>query len=414
MNASVKKLLKSVSTPNMRWAVHACSVRVFTGIKMMLDKRKAVFPCGVNLVGYIRGDFGLGESCRLVAGALKTSGIPFSVYRVPIHGDAPENNMDWVGNEQESLPYCVNLIHLNPDGMARDIWKLGTKIFANRYNIGFFLWEQMDFPQQWDCILELVDEIWTPAEFVSRSIQKRTQKPVFTMPYGLLKPNVLENCNRKYFGLPENVCLFLVSYDGYSCSERKNPMASVRAYCNAFSQSEACVGLVIKATHASDEDLQAFQQMLKGYPNIYVLTDSFSKAEFNSLLQCIDVYVSLHRAEGFGLVMAEAMMLGTAVIATNWSANTEFMNDEVAWMVPADIIELDKDVFPYQKGTHWAQPDEKNAAKGMQELFKNKKMRQQLCANAQRHIEMVLSQQMAAERMKKRLSKLWEKQNLKI
>ena len=85
-----------------------------------------------------------------------------------------------------------------------------------------------------------------------------------------------------------------------------------------------------------------------------ICVDMLIKKEVNSLLADVDVYVSLHRSEGFGLVMAEAMYLGTPVIATNWSGNTEFMNNDTACMVGYDLIELDKDYDVFQKGNVWA------------------------------------------------------------
>lgn len=406
MKEQLKKLVKLVTTPDMRDAFKRGMVRGCGLLKGHGGRR--IFPKGVNLIGHIRGDFGLGESCRLVAGALQKADLPFTIRNVTVHGDAPETNTAWSALEGQQMPYWINIIHVDPVRLKNSIFKLGLSTFRCHYNIGFFLWEQPEFPKEWDYALSLMDEIWTPAEFITQAIGRRTRKPVYTMPYGISRPRTDPRYSRSSFGLPEGICLFMLSYDGNSISERKNPLGSVRAYVQAFSREETGVGLVIKATHARPEELRQFTRLLEGYPNITILTDSYSRVEFNSLLACVDVYLSLHRAEGFGLVMAEAMQLGTAVIATNWSANTEFMNDDVACMVSADVIELTEDCFPYKKGTHWAQPREEQAAAFMRRLYEDPGYRRQKAEAARAYIEEKLSPQQAARRMKERIEQLYQ------
>lgn len=410
MNKPAKRILKAVLPPLVRQALKNASIFLFCRLKGRAPVAwKNSYMRGVNLIGHIRGDFGLGESCRLVAGGLAQSGIPFSVRNVSAYGNAPETNDAWQMYERDDLPYGINIVHLNADELLANAWNLGVQTFKGRYNIGFFLWEQMEFPEKWKQAFDLVDEVWTPAEFISAAVRKRTEKPVYTMPYGLPVPPTDIRCDRAHFGLPDTMCLFLISYDGKSSSDRKNPMGSVRAFCRAFSPDDP-VGLVIKATHAQDEELLGFRELLKEYPHVYILTDSYSKAAFNSLVACVDVYVSLHRAEGFGLVMAEAMLLGTAVIATNWSANTEFMNEQVACMVPAAILTLQADSFPYEKGSHWADPDERIAAGMMRRLYEDPGLRAELAAKAQTFAREKLSPAQASQKMEHRLNELLDKE----
>ena len=154
--------------------------------------------------------------------------------------------------------------------------------------------------------------------------------------------------NREYFGLPEDKFLFLVMYDSNSTIERKNPTGAIRAFRKAF-KNNPDVGIVIKVNNARPKDMEHLNRMLNGCRNVYFITDTLTKIEVNSLIQKADVFVSLHRAEGFGLVMAEAMIVGTPVIATNWSSNTEFMNSDVACMVDCNFVSLEKDSPPYKK-----------------------------------------------------------------
>ena len=362
---------------------------------------------GINLIGHIRGDFGLGESCRLVANALKASGIPFSIYNLPLNGPARETDTTWAAAETADFPYGINLLHLNPNEIANAVWRLDRRALHDRYNMAYWLWELPEFPPEWDYTFSLFDEIWTPSEFVSDAIRRRTKKPVLTMPYAIAVPQTGKKYSRSYFGLPEDAVLYMLSYDGNSVSERKNPLGGVRAYCKAFSPDDRGVGLVIKATHAKDDDVEQIKDRLNGYHNIFWLTDSYSKAEFNSLIRAVDVYVSLHRAEGFGLVMAEAMLLGTAVIATDWSANTEFMDASTACMVRADVVALSQDYPPYHKGDHWAHPDESEAAEYMRKLYENTTFREAMIKAAEKHITEWLSAEKAAEKIKQRVDTLY-------
>jgi len=402
-----KSVLKAVTTPQMRDGIKKFLFQAYTGLFFTEKRHKdGNAPFGINLVGHIRGDFGLGESCRIIAGVLKGSGTAFSIYNVPLNGPAKETNTEWSDWESNELKYGVNLIHINPNVISNVIWSLKPQKLSTRYNIAYWLWELPEFPQEWLYTFKLFDEIWTPSHFITEILKKYTDKPVYTMPYGLCTPRTDESFDREYFGLPKDIFLFMISYDGNSVSARKNPEGSVRAYVKAFSPEDTSVGLVIKATHESSIGLERMRAMLSGYPNIYILTESYSKEEFNSLVSCVDVYVSLHRAEGFGLVMAEAMLLGTPVIATNWSANTEFMDRETACMVNAEVVPLEQDYPPYHAGDHWAQPDEEQASQWMRRLCQDAPYREKLASAAKTRLEFEFSPQRAGQAMKKRLLEL--------
>lgn len=402
----LRRVIRTCTTPKMRETVK----RELFQLAWRSRDHGALFsnPCpfGINLIGPIRGDFGLGESCRLVANALKESELPFSIYNLSNSGAAKETNTTWSQYENETLPYGINLVHVNPAGLVRALVRFDRRALQDRYNIAYWLWELPEFPREWDYAFAPFDEIWTPSEFISASLRKNTDKPVRTIPYGLAMPKTESCCGRDYFALPANHFLFMLSYDSFSVSERKNPLGAIRAYKKAFPVEDPRAGLVIKVTHAERQEMAAIMSQLRKYENVFVLTDSYPKEVFNSLVKCADVYVSLHRAEGFGLVMAEAMLLGTPVVATAWSANTEFMNEDVACMVRADIVPLDKEYPPYHKGSHWANPDEDHAAALMKRLFIDKAFREDKAKKAREHILGKMSPQNAATRIKARLEEL--------
>ncbi|SEM26970.1 MULTISPECIES: glycosyltransferase family 4 protein [unclassified Butyrivibrio] len=364
------------------------------------------YPAGINLIGYARGDFGLGESCRLVAEAIKTSGIPFSIKNLFQNKNASETNMSYAQYESEDLKYNVNLIHVNPNEIVNFSLHSKRSDFDNRYQIAFWLWELPEFPQEWVYQIDMFDEIWTPSEFVSDAVRRVTSKPVHTVPYAMREPATLDKCDRDYFGIPADKFLYLMSYDGLSNSDRKNPDASIAAYKAAFPTELPDVGLIIKATHAGEAEMEHLRELMAGYENVYILTDSFSKEEFNSLIKCADAHISLHRSEGFGLVMAEAMFLGTPTVATNWSANAEFMSEDACCMVPVKIIEIEKETPPYHKGNHWADPDVHAASEFIRRLHDDKDFYNHKKTAAMKHIRERMSPERAAGILRERFAEL--------
>lgn len=347
---------------------------------------------GVNLIGNIRGDSGLGQSCRLVAWELKESGIPFGVFEHHISDMFSMNDKSCDAMIVDAPKYNVNLFHINAHEFTISYMQLGKKVWDYRYNIAFWLWELEEFPEEWVGCIDILDEIWTPSEFVSEALRKVTDKPVTTIPYHVEAP-IDEKYDRKYFGLPENKFLFLMMYDSGSMMERKNPLGVLEAFKKAFSKDNQGVGLVIKLNGKRQEDIDKITEYLDGYTNVYFMTDILSKVEVNSLIADVDVFVSMHRAEGFGLVMAEAMLNGTPCIATNWSANTEFMNSSVACMLDYQLVPLKEDIGPFKKGNRWADPDVDQAAEFMKRLFEDTEFYGDISDKAQEYITEKLGMQ---------------------
>lgn len=387
--SKAKRAYMNLNSKNLR----KCTLRNFAREK---------YEDGINLIGNIRGDSGLGQSCRLLADELEHSKLDFCIYEQHISEKFSMTNHDYDYKISEELRYNVNLIHISPNEFTISFLQLGKSVWDYRYNIAFWLWELEEFPEQWiDCI-SIIDEIWTPSEFVSESIRKVTDKPVYTIPYHVTAP-ADSKYDRQYFGLPDSKFLFLMTYDSGSMMERKNPIGTLEAFKKAFDKNNTEVGLVIKVSGDSGNEVKLIKKYLDGYENVYFITETLSKIEINSLISSVDVYVSLHRAEGFGLVLAEAMEIGTPTIATNWSANTEFMNTEVACMVDYTLVQLKKDIGPFQEGNRWAEPDINQASSYMQKLFEDAEYYNKIATNARKYIEKKLSMEKIADMIKKRI-----------
>jgi glycosyltransferase involved in cell wall biosynthesis len=272
-----------------------------------------------------------------------------------------------------------------------------------------------DFPQEWMPAFNLIDELWVPSDFEREIFEKITDKPVYTVPYPVAdvieekyKINKIqsedENKSRAYFKLPQDKFLFLMMYDSGSGAARKNPGKIIESFKKAFTPDEQGVGLVVKLKENSDTDIEYIKSLTKDYENIYFLDVNMSRDEVNSLISCVDVFVSLHRAEGFGLVAAEAMALGTPVIATAWSATTQFMDETSACMVDYKMVELEKDYPPFRKGYHWAEADSTKASEYMRKLFDDREFYDIMKCNAQDKVHEKLSMKQATSVVRDRFS----------
>lgn len=372
------------------------------------DFVRSAHPDGINLIGLLRAQMGLGQSSRLLADMIENSKYPLSLYDFKL-GSALMSSEDHTLDDKitDELKYNINLIHINPDEMKLLYTRMDAEAWKKRYNIAFWLWELEEIPESWKTYFPLLDEIWTPSEFISRSLRKVTNLPVTTIPYCVKAPTD-NQYTRTYFKLPEDKFLFLAMYDSNSTRERKNPMGVIRAFKKAFSPDDKNVGLVLKVNNAREEDMEILKGMLKDYDNIYYVTEIMSKVEVNSLIKAADVFVSLHRAEGFGLVMAEAMLNSTPVIATNWSSNTEFMNENVACMVDYKFTKLEKDCPPYKKGAVWAEPDVAKAAVFMKRLYSDHDFYHQLSDDAKAFISEKLGMEKAVSLIEERIEKIYK------
>lgn len=372
---------------------------------------KNQYPVGINLIGDISAETGLGQSVRILASIMERGGIPFSVKQVNTHGRLAHNDEVWTEKTGSAVKYAVNLIHIIPGTWARDYCGLEKEILDKRYNIAYWLWELEEFPDYWLPCIQTVDEIWTPSEFISNSIRKKTKKPVVTVPYAIDMEDRGEKkgkCeqgyfNREYFGLPEEKYLFLLMYDFISVSERKNPQAAIESYIRAFPKEERDAGLVIKVNHVEERKLTQLKERLNGYQNIYFITENMTRKEVDSLMNAVDVLVSLHRSEGFGFPVAESMALGKPVVSTNWSATMEFTDESCACPVNYKLVRIRKTVGPYEKGNYWAEADVGHAARYMRRLWEDREYAHRIGANAKDFINKHLTYENAADIIRNRL-----------
>jgi glycosyltransferase involved in cell wall biosynthesis len=249
--------------------------------------------------------------------------------------------------------------------------KLPIKPLYMNINIGLFFWELENLPKKWIKIRHWIDEIWVQSDFLF-NIFKKMSLNVKKIPFQLdIKIN--QKLNREYFKLPEKKFIFLFVFDYKSFYYRKNPEGIVHAFKKAFRNRED-VYLLIKTINANlfSKERDRLISLTEFSKNIKIINKFFSLTEHHSLLNLCDAYISLHRSEGLGLVMAEAMFLGKPVIATNYSGNLEFMNNKNSCLIKYKKVSVKKYEYIYSHNQKWAEPDINEASKYMKKIKEDK------------------------------------------
>ena len=326
---------------------------------------------GINVIGFLRGELGLGEAARSTMRGAAAAGISFS--GIDYRRGCSVRKEEEIDNTFLGEPeHFVNLFHMNPDQLFVAYHALGRDFFEGCYNILFCFWEQLEFPEEWVPAFDHIDEIWAGSRFCQDVIARTTYKPVVRIPLNV-DPAVPDEIDRTALGLPEEGFLFLAMADFLSAPERKNPLGALEAYLRSHCHERKNVYLVLKTTNSTvrKDVFDKLEDYRKRFPSLIILDGYLSRPEVNALINCCDCFVSLHRAEGFGLPIAEAMAMGKPVIATSWSGNMDFMNVGNSFPVRYRIVSLDHDTGSYKKGFHWADPDLDHAAELMNTVADN-------------------------------------------
>ena len=328
-------------------------------------------PFGVNLAGYFGSEKGVGEAGRASARALEAASMPYVLNNVV---DSGSINMDSsLSSFTADNPYSINLIHINADQVPIFAAARGDEYFRGRYNIGCWFWELSEFPQEWYSSFRPFDEIWAASSFIQDALARVSPIPVVRMPLALPpRPQIDHKVNRSDFGLPSDVFIFLFTFDLASILERKNPVGLIKAFKMAFGDRDD-VMLLLKVAHSeiypSEVDLLKTAACTK---NIRIFDRLLQRPEMNALFSVSDCFVSLHRSEGFGIPIAEAMLLEKPVIVTSYSANMDFTTPANSFLVKYKLIEIDHDYGPYRKGWVWADPDLDHAAELMRYAYEHR------------------------------------------
>lgn len=319
----------------------------------------------VCVVGLLSTTTGIGEGARLTGRALAALG--YDVLSVDVSsllsGTAPPAERP---RRLDPGPGTA-ILHFNPDHLPAIVTLLGRRRLRGKRIIGYWAWELPRIPERWLPAFAEVDEVWTPSRFVAEAVRPFTDKPVRVVPH----PVALEppgTTRHEDFGFDRRFTV-LTMFTFASSFPRKNPIAAVTAFRRAFGGSPDHL-LVLKVSDAATapEEMAELAEAIGDAPNIRIEERRLDERERLDLIASADALLSLHRSEGFGLVMAEAMLAGVPVVATDWSGNLEFMDETSALLVPSRMIAASDRRGVYGSGECWADPDTDAAAAHLRAL----------------------------------------------
>jgi glycosyltransferase involved in cell wall biosynthesis len=363
----------------------------------------------VRLTGYLGHTLGLGAAARGYAQALGAAGVPVRTVTVPLHHLAlPVELAEEYGRHGfEDLTHDgehgFEIIAVNADELPDFVTRLGDAYFEGP-RIGIWGWETNSIPPRWQRAFALIDEIWVYSRFMAENIGAVAPVPVIALPPPVAAPPVPVSPVR--LGVPDGY-LFLFVFDYLSTVQRKNPVGLIEAFRRAFASGEG-PQLLIKTINAPLRPL-AEEEVLwaaHGRPDIHVVDRSLSAAELSGLMAACDCYVSLHRAEGFGLTMAEAMAIGKPVIATAYSGNVDFMNGENSYLIDYAIGRVGAECEIYPPEGEWADPSIEHAAELMRRVHDNPDEARATGERARADVSRLLSPEATGQRMRRRLERL--------
>jgi hypothetical protein len=357
---------------------------------------------GVNLIGYARGELGIGEDIRQVALVLEVQGIP-----VCILDFAPGKNISQSDETAEHLVsdvprYGINLFCLTGIETSRYVCEEGLSAFEGRYNIGLWPWELPDWPESCRHAYACVDEVWGISNYTAHAHRFAAPRPVLPMSLPV-ELGEIGTQTRKDFGLPENTFLFYLAFDINSNAARKNPEGLIKAFQIAFSASRReRVGLVLKVSHPETgcKLWSKIRKIARQDKRIHVIEKTMRKPELLALFKACDCLVSLHRAEGFGRCIAEALLLSKQVIATEFSGNLDFCHEPRVALVRHSMRKVEAKDYMWGEGQMWAEPDLDHAAELMRSIWQEP-----------RELESgsyIFDPQSIGQRYKERLEEIWQ------
>ena len=360
---------------------------------------------GVDVLGFFTAEHGVGEAARGLVSALDAAGIS----RNAVNYTDTESRTAHEFETQNVSEFQTLFAALNADHLPAARQIMGNDFWTNRYVISQWFWELEVSPPWFHDAFPMVNELWAPTRFIEQMLRRSAPEGVAVryMPPAVEIPFIDPALTKDHFGLGDRFT-FYFSFDFMSIAKRKNAVGLVRAFRKAFAENSG-PQLVIKSMNGDKRefDLWSLKEAIGERSDITLMTDYLTRVEASTMTSLADCYVSLHRSEGLGLTITEALSLGVPVIATGYSGNLDFMDEWNTWRVPCSMTQVGSGAGGYPKDALWAEPDLDEAARMMREVFENPSAAKAKAAKARDHVLNAFSVEAAGTRMRQRLEDIW-------
>lgn len=342
----------------------------------------------IRVVGLLSSASGIGNSARLNIAALNADAIAVKPKDVSAYFSSDDGLQFAAQVYGRSTSPACSIYHLNPPMLLRGFLASGLRNYYASFNIGYWAWELETVPPEWRRAIDYVDAIFVPTEFCANAIAGVTHKPVLVVPHpvGLAKPADTRSQQR---ARDEPFTVLSIFNFGSSFS-RKNPVAVIEAFKYAFKADEPA-RLVLKTSDGSryPGDLDRLKRAIAGHPNIQLIDAVWTEAQMQQAYRNAGAFISLHRSEGFGLSIAEAIMQETPVVATAWSGNMDFCDPAATHLVKYALVPFHDEHGDYAEiaSAHWAEASTEHAGVLLREIYDAPEDARVKAAQARRFLE---------------------------
>jgi glycosyltransferase involved in cell wall biosynthesis len=340
---------------------------------------------GLEVVGPLRSESGVGEASRAVVAGLDAAGVPV----LPMHPpDVPPSRQGaaFATAPLDGVRMPASLLCLTALETVAFAGQVGAGWFAGHRTAGLWWWEVEEFPEVLHPGFAHVDEVWAGSAHVRDAIARVSPVPVrhVRVPVRRAAPPPR---SRAALGLPEDGRpVFLTTFGYFSSVVRKNPGAVIDAFARAFAPGEA--HLVVKCIDEGHHPAEhaALLAHAASHPDVEVRGGYLDRDELDALIAAATAVVSLHRAEGFGFTPAEAMAQGVPVVGTRYGGVLDFMTDDNALLVDCRMVRIGEHGGPYPHDARWAEPEVEHAAVLLRRLADEPELAHRLGARAARDL----------------------------